>query len=118
MTELEAQIMEEIKVLGGNEKLENVVLALSLEENEEHLWSLLVKLRGWRTKEESLLYYNESLESMYLITFLNIWRQSPSLPSSFARLSPSLHIWSSTSTSSYDRSGPFGMIMSDLKKKQ
>lgn len=37
LTELEAQIMEEIKVLGGNEKLENVVLALSLEENEEHL---------------------------------------------------------------------------------
>lgn len=29
--------MEEIKALGGNQRLENVVLALSLEESEEHL---------------------------------------------------------------------------------
>lgn len=37
LTELEVQIMEEIKALGGNQRLENVVLALSLEESEEHL---------------------------------------------------------------------------------
>lgn len=37
LKELEAQILEEIKELGGNDKLENVVMALSLVESEEHL---------------------------------------------------------------------------------